>query len=63
MTNDVEEAVLLADRVSVMQAGPGPLVETIEVDAPRPRLHLSPTHPGLRSATERVWDALERGSL
>jgi len=62
VTNDVEEAVLLADRVSVMPYRPGPLVETVEVDAARPRLGLSPTHAGLMLATARVWDALERGS-
>ncbi|MGA7271281.1 MAG: ABC transporter ATP-binding protein [Acidimicrobiia bacterium] len=60
VTHDVEEAVALSDRVSVMRRGPGPLVDTIEVDAPRPRLDLSPTHPRLRSAVGRVWDALER---
>ncbi|MPZ53894.1 MAG: ATP-binding cassette domain-containing protein, partial [Acidimicrobiia bacterium] len=39
VTHDVEEAVILADRVSVMRSEPGPLVETIEVDAERPRLN------------------------
>jgi len=62
VTNDVEEAVHLADRVSVMQSTPGPFLETVEVDAPRPRLGLSPTHASLRSAAARVWDALERSA-
>jgi ABC-type nitrate/sulfonate/bicarbonate transport system ATPase subunit len=60
VTHDVEEAVTLADRVSVMQRGPGPLVETIEVDAERPRIGISPTHPGLRAALAWVWEALEK---
>ena len=60
VTHDVDEAILLADRVSVMRQGPGPLIDTIEVDAERPRVGISPTHPGLRSATTWVWDALER---
>jgi len=60
VTHDVDEAILLADRVSVMREGPGPLVDTIEVDAGRPRVGISPTHPGLRSATSWVWEALER---
>jgi hypothetical protein len=43
-----------------MRRHPGPLVETIVVDAERPRVGISPAHPGIRSATTRVWDALER---
>ncbi len=57
VTHDVEEAVLLADRVTVMRGGLGPAVETIEVDAGRPR---DVDAPGVRSAIARVWDALER---
>jgi NitT/TauT family transport system ATP-binding protein len=60
VTHDVDEAVTLADRVSVMRDGPGPLVDTIEVDAERPRVGISPAHPGLRAATAWVWEALER---
>ena len=60
VTHDVDEAITLADRVSVMRGGPGPLIDTIEVDAQRPRVGISPVHPGLRSATTWVWDALER---
>lgn len=60
VTHDVDEAIMLADRVSVMRHGPGPLIDTIEVDAERPRVGISPAHPGLRSATTWVWEALER---
>jgi ABC-type nitrate/sulfonate/bicarbonate transport system ATPase subunit len=62
VTHDVEEAVLLSDRVTVIRAGDEPIVETIEVDAPRPRSDLDPTDPGLRSASVKVWEALERAS-
>ena len=59
VTHDVEEAVNLADRVSVMAPSPGPLLETVEVDAPRPRSEVPPSHPGLRAAMSRVWRLLE----
>ena len=60
VTHDVEEAVVMADRVSVMRPGAGPLVDTIEVAAPRPRLDLHPNHPELLTAIARVWETLEK---
>ena len=60
VTHDVDEAITLADRVSVMRRAPGPLIETVVVDAERPRVGMSASHPGIRSATARVWEALER---
>jgi NitT/TauT family transport system ATP-binding protein len=60
VTHDVSEAVTLSDRVSVMGRGPGPLIATVEVDADRPRVGISPAHPGIRAATAWVWDALEQ---
>ena len=37
VTHDVEEAVLLADRIVLLSPRPGRVVETIEVEIPRPR--------------------------
>lgn len=37
ITHSVEEAIGLSDRVLVMSAGPGQIVDEIEIDLPRPR--------------------------
>jgi sulfonate transport system ATP-binding protein len=37
VTHDLEEAIALADRVTVITAGPGTVKGTYEVDLPRPR--------------------------
>ncbi|WP_246102714.1 ABC transporter ATP-binding protein [Methylobacterium terricola] len=37
VTHDVDEALVLSDRVHVMSAGPGRIVETLDVASPRPR--------------------------
>ncbi len=37
VTHDVDEALLLSDWAHVMSAGPGRIVESIDVDTPRPR--------------------------
>ncbi len=37
VTHDVEEAVLLSDRIVVMEARPGRIGEIVDVDLPRPR--------------------------
>jgi NitT/TauT family transport system ATP-binding protein len=37
VTHDVEEAIVLADRVVLLSPRPGRVTETIPVDLPRPR--------------------------
>src|SRR6201988_4455431 len=48
VTHSVEEAVLLADRVLVMSAGPGRIESDFRIDLPRPRDVSSPEFNVLR---------------
>ncbi|GGE50426.1 nitrate/sulfonate/bicarbonate ABC transporter ATP-binding protein [Agaricicola taiwanensis] len=59
VTHDVDEAIVLGDRVVVMEPHPGRIFSTIGVDLPRPRDRLS---DAFVAAQRRVLRALD-GSL
>ena len=62
VTHSVEEAVLLADRVVVMTAGPGRVDCDIKIDLPRPRDVSSPEFNALRrDVTRRLTSHISRG--
>jgi ABC-type nitrate/sulfonate/bicarbonate transport system ATPase subunit len=49
VTHDVEEAIVLADRVIVLSPRPGRVVATLDVDAERPRRRTDPRLVALRA--------------
>jgi sulfonate transport system ATP-binding protein len=57
VTHDVDEAIVLADRVLVMRSRPGRIFEEIETDLPRPRDRQS---AAFDFAKRRILAALDR---
>ncbi len=57
VTHDVEEAIVLADRIVVMRAHPGRMFEEIDSDLPRPRDRQSAAFDFVK---RRVMAALDR---
>src|SRR5436853_1436193 len=57
VTHDVDEAVVLADRVMVMRPRPGRIFAEIEADLPRPRDRQSAAYDAVK---RRVLSALDR---
>ena len=57
VTHHIDEAVLLADRVMVMNAGPGRILDEIRIDLPRPRRM---TDAGFNDYRARLTELLEQ---
>ena len=63
ITHDIEEAVLLADRVCVMTARPGRIKKSIEVRMPRPRSIELTTSPEFNALRRAVLELIRQESL
>lgn len=59
VTHDIEEAILLSDRVLVMSGKPGRVREDIVPGLDRPRDLTGHRHPGLAGLKSRIWHLLE----
>ncbi|HEX8427675.1 ABC transporter ATP-binding protein [Hymenobacter sp.] len=56
VTHDIEEALVLSDRVVVLRGHPGRIHQTLTVDLPRPRRR---TDPDFQHWKQRLLDALD----
>jgi len=63
ITHDIEEAVLLADRVCVMTARPGRIKKSIDVRMPRPRSIELTTSPEFNALRREVLELIREESM
>ncbi len=60
VTHNIEEAVLMCDRILVFSRNPGHIIEEIKVDLPQPRSRLE---PAFRDLVERIYVAMTARSV
>ncbi len=58
VTHNLEEAVMLCDRIAVMSARPGVVKSIVPIDVPRPRNFRSMRDPDFGRCIEKIWDLL-----
>ena len=59
VTHDIEEAILLGDRVLVMSGRPGKILEDISISLERPRHLVYRDHPDVAETRWQIWKMLE----
>lgn len=59
VTHDIEEAILLADRILVMTGRPGKIREQLSVSLPRPRSRLGERNQAVEELKSKIWKMLE----
>ena len=60
ITHSLEEAVLLGDRVVLMSAQPGRILDIYQIDLPRPRSIATMNLPRFAEYRATIWDRLSR---
>lgn len=58
ITHQIDEAVLLADRIAVFSSRPGRLTCTVDVDLPRPRTLQEKRSPKFQAIVDHVWNVI-----
>lgn len=59
VTHDIGEAILLGDRIVVMTARPGRVLDIVEVNLPRPRSMATERHEKFQEYREYIWGLIE----
>jgi NitT/TauT family transport system ATP-binding protein len=59
VTHDIEEAILLGDRVLVMSGRPGRIRQDIQIPLERPRHLANRDHPEVAEIRWQIWNMLE----
>jgi NitT/TauT family transport system ATP-binding protein len=59
VTHNIEEAVMLCDRIAVMSSRPALIKEIVTVDIPRPRNFKSMKDPDFAKCMEKIWNLLK----
>ena len=63
ITHDIDELVLLGDRVYVMSARPGHIKEMVEIDLPRPRSVEMLTSPQFMRLKRQIMHSIHEEAL
>ncbi|MCB9966126.1 MAG: ABC transporter ATP-binding protein [Geminicoccaceae bacterium] len=58
ITHAIDEAVFLSDRVVVMSAHPGRIIEVLDVGLPRPRTDATRTRPEFQALSQAIWNLI-----
>jgi NitT/TauT family transport system ATP-binding protein len=59
VTHNLDEAVMLCDRIAVMSARPGLIKSVVTVDVPRPRTMKSMRDPDFAGCMDKIWNLLK----
>ncbi len=58
VTHNIEEAVMLCDRIAVLSAAPSVVKSIVTVDVPRPRNFKSMRDPDFGRCVDKIWEML-----
>ncbi|MEP7456372.1 ABC transporter ATP-binding protein [Phyllobacterium sp. SB3] len=60
ITHQIDEAVLLADRVAVLGARPSYVLDVITIDLPKPRSLALKRNPAFQAYVDQIWEMVTR---